>query len=234
VISALQPNEQEERGSEMREKRLLMRAAVLAAVIGLVIGGGVAYANHRFPDVPNNSFAHDAASVIADRGITFGCGGGDYCPDDFVTREEMAAFLERSMRVLTPKIIMITGTFDKTNKTGRCKIVPWNRPYESQALVIGSLSMWSNAALSSVDGRVQYRVNGGNWVNMRGDATITDSTSSSSFEYSAAPLNGGIAMGPGLNYEFSVKVNYGGPNTGVCQLTALITNRMPGQTVDAP
>lgn len=35
---------------------------------------------------------------LAAAGITNGCGGGRYCPTDFVTREQMAAFLERALR----------------------------------------------------------------------------------------------------------------------------------------
>ncbi len=31
-------------------------------------------------------------------GITVGCGGGDYCPDAPVTRDQMAVFIERAMR----------------------------------------------------------------------------------------------------------------------------------------
>ena len=34
---------------------------------------------------------------LAAAGITNGCGGGRYCPTDFVTREQMAAFLERAL-----------------------------------------------------------------------------------------------------------------------------------------
>ena len=35
---------------------------------------------------------------LAAAGITLGCGGGHYCPADFVSREQMAAFLERALR----------------------------------------------------------------------------------------------------------------------------------------
>ena len=35
--------------------------------------------------------------TLAENGITAGCGGGDYCPADPVTRAQMAVFLERGM-----------------------------------------------------------------------------------------------------------------------------------------
>lgn len=41
---------------------------------------------------------HDDIDAIADAGVTLGCNPPDnteYCPDDFVTREQMAAFMNR-------------------------------------------------------------------------------------------------------------------------------------------
>jgi hypothetical protein len=35
---------------------------------------------------------------FAERGITGGCGGGNYCPDDPVTRQQMAIFLEAALQ----------------------------------------------------------------------------------------------------------------------------------------
>jgi hypothetical protein len=41
---------------------------------------------------------HEPAIIdIAERGITFGCAENRYCPDDIVTRGQMAAFLERAL-----------------------------------------------------------------------------------------------------------------------------------------
>lgn len=53
-------------------------------------------ASDRFGDVPDGAFYHDDANAIAAAGITLGCGGGNYCPNAFVTRGEMAAFLART------------------------------------------------------------------------------------------------------------------------------------------
>jgi hypothetical protein len=46
-----------------------------------------------FPDVPCPSQFTDWIEQLFAEGITAGCGGGDYCPSDPVTRAEMAAFL---------------------------------------------------------------------------------------------------------------------------------------------
>jgi hypothetical protein len=49
-----------------------------------------------FADVPANAFAAAWIEDLAAKGITVGCGGGNYCPDSIVTRAQMAVFLLRA------------------------------------------------------------------------------------------------------------------------------------------
>jgi len=46
-----------------------------------------------FGDVPASSLFCRWVEELARRGITAGCGGGNYCPGQPVTREQMAVFL---------------------------------------------------------------------------------------------------------------------------------------------
>ena len=46
-----------------------------------------------FTDVPLGSFAAEWIEQLAEEGITAGCGGGKYCPNNPVTRAQMAVFL---------------------------------------------------------------------------------------------------------------------------------------------
>jgi hypothetical protein len=46
-----------------------------------------------FPDVPASSPFCRWIEELARRGVTSGCGGGNYCPADPVTREQMAVFI---------------------------------------------------------------------------------------------------------------------------------------------
>jgi hypothetical protein len=55
----------------------------------------VVFASHRYTDVPTSSTFHADIDAIAAVGVTTGCAVGKYCPKDFVTREQMAAFLNR-------------------------------------------------------------------------------------------------------------------------------------------
>jgi len=49
-----------------------------------------------FTDVPPGRFAAAWIEKLAADGITAGCGGGNYCPDSPVTRDQMAVFLVRT------------------------------------------------------------------------------------------------------------------------------------------
>lgn len=49
-----------------------------------------------YSDVSQSYLFHGAIETITRKGITSGCGGGNYCPENLVTRGEMAVFLLRS------------------------------------------------------------------------------------------------------------------------------------------
>jgi hypothetical protein len=52
-------------------------------------------ATGRFQDVPTSYWAADSIEQLAADRITTGCSAGHYCPGDYVSRAEMAAFLVR-------------------------------------------------------------------------------------------------------------------------------------------
>jgi PKD repeat protein len=54
-----------------------------------------------FADVPCTLWAAPWIEELARRGITAGCGGGNYCPDMVVTREQMAVFLVNTFNLST-------------------------------------------------------------------------------------------------------------------------------------
>jgi hypothetical protein len=49
-----------------------------------------------FNDVSTSTFAADWIEELANQGITSGCGGGNFCPNNPVTRAQMAIFLLRA------------------------------------------------------------------------------------------------------------------------------------------
>jgi hypothetical protein len=69
---------------------------VLAAAVALAVPAGV-IAGHVFNDVPDSSPFHTDIAALGLAGVTTGCGGGNFCPSDGITREQEAAFLHRGL-----------------------------------------------------------------------------------------------------------------------------------------
>ena len=55
-----------------------------------------------FEDVPADYWAVDWIVALANEGITSGCGGGNYCPDQVVSRSELAVFLVKAFGLPLP------------------------------------------------------------------------------------------------------------------------------------
>lgn len=58
----------------------------------------------HFNDVPSTHPFHTFIGQLSARGITLGCGGGNFCPHMNVTREQMAIFIERALGVFAPPV----------------------------------------------------------------------------------------------------------------------------------
>lgn len=74
-----------------------------------------------FTDVPSNSAFFPFVQKMAQLGITSGCGNGDYCPSESLTRGQMAVFivtglLDQSLPLTTP---LITEAIPNSGNTGQ-------------------------------------------------------------------------------------------------------------------
>ena len=88
----------------MKIMRSLCRNLLLSLFILLLSGGwGEAQPNKLramatvFSDVPADYWAYPYIMAIYDGGLTAGCAAGLFCPEDAVTREEMAIFLLKAL-----------------------------------------------------------------------------------------------------------------------------------------
>jgi len=57
-----------------------------------------------FADVPTGDFGFQYVEALVSSGITGGCGGGNYCPDNPVTRRQMAIFLAKALGLHWPGV----------------------------------------------------------------------------------------------------------------------------------
>lgn len=68
-------------------------ATLLARAQGLI-----ATYDHSFTDIEVDGTHGPSVSAVAEAGITTGCGSGRFCPEDPVTRGQLASFVRRSVR----------------------------------------------------------------------------------------------------------------------------------------
>ncbi len=59
-------------------------------------------ATASFTDVPTSHPFFPFVEALTASGITAGCGGGNYCPDDPLTRGQMAVFLSTALGLHWP------------------------------------------------------------------------------------------------------------------------------------
>ncbi len=76
-----------------RPRRSLIVVMVMTAL--LVFPAGIVLGSHSFTDVPDSHMFHVDIGAVKDAGVTTGCTPTKYCPDDNVTRGQMAAFMNR-------------------------------------------------------------------------------------------------------------------------------------------
>ena len=73
------------------------RRALALVAIGAALAVGVPLAWASFSDVPPSNPFYADINAIQGAGITGGCGGGNFCPTDNITRQAEAAFAHRGM-----------------------------------------------------------------------------------------------------------------------------------------
>jgi hypothetical protein len=89
-----------------RVPKTWVRTALIVAVTALIVAPLTAVATHTFDDVPNTHTFHAEIAWLEASGVTKGCNpptNNLYCPNDFVTRGQMAAFMERFAGYLDAK-----------------------------------------------------------------------------------------------------------------------------------
>ncbi len=74
------------------------------------INGSVTASSTTFIDVPASYWAYNQIETLYQKGITSGCDTGLYCPEDLVTRAQMAVFLERAINGASYQAPMASGS----------------------------------------------------------------------------------------------------------------------------
>jgi hypothetical protein len=89
---------------------------VISLVVGALLVPVAVFASHQFNDVPDSHIFHTGISWMKDNNITVGCNppaNTNYCPDDNVTRGQMATFMKR----LAENNVVDAATLDGLDST---------------------------------------------------------------------------------------------------------------------
>jgi hypothetical protein len=77
----------------------ISRRSVFILILGVLLAlPAASWASHQFVDVPDDNIFHDDIGWLADAEVTRGCNpptNDQFCPDAYVTRSQMAAFMHR-------------------------------------------------------------------------------------------------------------------------------------------
>jgi YVTN family beta-propeller protein len=132
------------------------KVSLVVLAVVLVAAPSAALAIHNFDDVPDSHTFHNDIQWMLENGITAGCGGSNYCPDSYVTRGQMAAFMKR----LASKGI---GGADGADGAAACAVtLLWNLPQCQTATV----TVGTNPVGVAFDGNNM-------WVTNWGDGTVS-------------------------------------------------------------
>ena len=221
--------------------------AVAAATLAFAAGAANAQFCQGFEDVlQSNSLVCPAVEWVKNRGITAGCDATHYCPNNAVTRAQMAIFLQRAGKALSPEVLS-QQVFDDGGGNG--VTLPGDAP--ANAIVrcltpVSAATVWPRVAVVTAtfsalsDGNpagfrafLLVRPNGGSFTNFENGVSVAQRGTALATVYGSAALTEQLALQPNTTYEFALGVrrdNTGPSTTGNfealrCQLTATIQNR---------
>jgi hypothetical protein len=115
------------------------------AVFVLVAKEGAGYApptcaTPMFADVPATSGFCPWIEELARRGVVSGCGGGNYCPGQPVSREQMAVFVLRTLDpAINPPACLPPNLFDDVPETN--PFCPWIEELANRSIVTGCVGL---------------------------------------------------------------------------------------------
>lgn len=212
-----------------------MQARKLALVAALAFAPAlpaVAAPCAGFTDVDSTSFFCGNVEWIKNRKVTLGCTSSTvYCPNDFVSRLQMAAFMNRLGTALTPEVVtqeLTPGALDLNTSPVVCMTT--DRAIEDfprRVLVDGSLSATGPSGVD-IALRSVYSTNGGaSWTPV---VAVTSNTFVAAAQWGQASDAGSVDLDVGETVRFGIQVSRTGAGSGNlsdsrCALRAQIGSR---------
>ncbi len=136
------------------KRRNLTTMILTAAVAVMVTIPTAVWASHQFTDVPNSHTFHNAIDWMKTNDITVGCNPPAntlYCPDDNVTRGQMAAFMKR----LAENQVVDAGTLQGARVSAL-----------TQTVYTTSVASWDISGVADFEPVLTLSLRGGEWLIM--------------------------------------------------------------------
>jgi hypothetical protein len=208
--------------------------------MSLVLSLGIsAQAIHLFNDVPNlPANIHDATEWLNNRAITLGCAALLYCPNDFVTRAQMALFMQRLGVALTPIYVRNgtgSGALDPDASPVVCQTGTFMPTGYPRTAHVHSWVSLEPASTMSVILEVVISTNGGaSWFNPDGGAGFARTGASVAGEWVHGYKDAVFSLTVGTSYMFGVRVSRQSGTADAtdfrCTVTAEVINRNGAST----
>ncbi len=224
-------------------KGLLLIALLVVTVTGMLLGVGlgVGWANHFFDDVPATATYHNATEWLANRGVTLGCATRLYCPNDFVTRAQMALFMNRLGVALTPELGGMgaqPGPLDIDASPIICQGLDFMVPFSMRGTGIGYVTLQvtgPGSMLASID--LVYSTNSGaTWTSLDSMPNLMGSTGvpSGAVTYFEGSLIGSLNLDSGITYRVGMRITRVAgaldATDSFCKVAGVVVNRNPSSS----
>lgn len=146
--------------SHNQSGRARRRVTTIAATLALLIAVPVAViAAHSFDDVPDSNQFHESIAWMQENGITIGCNppaNTQYCPEDNVSRQQMAAFMRRLAQTDGSAGIGVTDPADTVTVSGTTYVELLT--LESTPTAEANVTLNAHVTLSKPDMEGSYQV----------------------------------------------------------------------------
>jgi hypothetical protein len=178
---------------------------------------------------------------LKNRAIVTGCGGGNYCPTDFVKRSGMAQFMQRLGKALSPEVLtkyVSPGaiTIQSSAPFAVHCVTPDSTQvgYPRSVLVNAMFTGLADANPVAWRSWVAYSTNNGtSWNQLPADNTASPRASSAGLQWSGLSNHLAMELDPNKTYRFSIVVARDTVLTGTtgnfadsrCHIVATILNR---------
>jgi hypothetical protein len=224
-------------------RKWMMRGAV-ATTLAIAAGGAQAQQCQGFGDVlQSDTLVCPAVEWVKNRSVTLGCGdGSNYCPNNNVTRAQMALFMQRLGKALSPEVLGTQGGNDTPT------VIPGEAGPAITNCVTSTLAAADYPRRAHINAMVSIQAPAGSSTSFRafnlvvanGGAPELPQPGASAAARGTAPVNGwdtvslteAMNLAPDTSYVFFIGVRQdnftdtGGTAARLrCQVTVSVTNR---------